>query len=128
MTEVPLADTGGFVTCIAQYIRDRHFIGVQSVGAVGKQNGPHTEPLVVTAGHQGSSRAGTDRAADIEMIELHALACHLIKIGSLRARRAVESNISITHVVDENNNHVGPLGGNYNLTDYHTEQTQAQLA
>ena len=55
MAEMPLADTGGVVAGFVKHIRNRHFIGVQSVVTVGKQHGLHAESLVVTTGHQRGS-------------------------------------------------------------------------
>ena len=76
---------------------------------VGKENGPHAEALVVATGEKGGAGAGTDGAADIEVVETHAFLRHPVEVRRLGDGRAVEADVAIPHVVDEDEDDVGLL-------------------
>ena len=69
---------------------------------------------------------GADRAADVKVIEDHSLGSHAIEVRSGGQGGAVEADVAVAHVVDEDEDDVGLLCGWKGRTTEHTEYTKKE--
>ena len=106
MAEVPFPDAGSSVARILEHIGNGDLVGMQTLAAVGEEDRVHAESLVMAAGQQRGPGARADSAADIEVVEDHSIRSHLVEMGCLRSLGAVEADISIAHVVNEDDDDV----------------------
>ncbi len=112
ITESPLATQRGGVTGGLQNLSDRHVFRTQrlfrhilATGVASHVSMPH-----VLAGHQNTSRGGTNRVAGVEICELHSLSRHLIQPRCSDDLLSVTTKIAVAKIVSENENDVW-LGG-----------------
>ncbi len=107
MAEMPLANAGGPVAGVFEHVGDRHFIRVKALLAVGEQHRAHAETLIMAAGQQGGPRSRADSTAHIEVGELRAFSSHPVQVRSFGNGRSVEADVSISHVINEDDDDVG---------------------
>ena len=104
---MPFANTGGAVPGVFQHVRDGDFVRMEALVTAWEEDRVHGNSLVVSPSQKRCTRSRADSAADVEVIKDHSLGSHLVKVGSFRDRRAVEANIAISHVINEDENNVG---------------------
>src|SRR5262249_1345491 len=83
------------------------FVTVQSRACIREQRSRNAHPVRVTAGHERSSRGRADSLGYIEVGQPNTLARHAIDVGRLVAFSAKATQISVTHVIEENDHEVG---------------------
>ena len=72
-----------------------------------EENRAHGNSLVVSSSQECSTRARTDRAANVEVIKDHFLGSHCVEVGSLGDGGTVKADIAVAHVINEDENNVG---------------------
>ena len=107
MPQMPFANTGGAVPCVFQHVGDGDFVRMEALVTAWEEDRAHGNSLVVSSSQKCCTRSRADRTADVEVIKDHSLGSHLVKVWSFWDRRAVEADVTVSHVIDEDENHVG---------------------
>ena len=104
---MPFADAGCVVARVFQHVGDGDFVRMKALVTAWEEDRAHGNSLVVSPSQKCCARARTDRTADIEVIKNHSLSSHLIKAWSFGDRRAIKADITISHIIDKDENNVG---------------------
>ena len=108
--EVPLADSGRRIALLLRDVAQRHFVGMQTDFAIGKQHTGDRDPRVVATGQQAGPRHRADRCR-VKAGELHPLRGELIEVRRVDLGVAKRADVGVAHVVDKNQHDIRrPLG------------------
>ena len=109
--EVPLADVGGGVAVRFEQLGQRDFAleQVHVVGAV-VDHVVDAGPDVMPTGHENRAGRRTDTAAGMEIREPHTVGSQGVQRRGLDGS-AVDPDVAVAEIVDEQYDHVGPVVG-----------------
>ena len=111
VSQVPLAEDGRRVSLLSAEFSQGHFVGVNAHFGGRSECAGNADPSVIAAGHQTGSRRRADGRRDDEVGETHSIAGHLIEMRCRIVLRAERTNVRVAHVVNEDDDDVGGVGG-----------------
>ena len=116
MAEVPFAVDGRGVVFLFADLGQRHLAGVDAMLCAGAKRAKDADAHIVATGEQPRARGTTDGLGYVKVGELAALLGHAVEVRCGVCGGSERADISVTHVIHENDNDVGRSLGGGNLS------------
>ncbi len=79
---------------------------MQALRTLREEDGAHAQSLVMGSCQKGGSRSRADGATDVEVGKDHPFLGHAVEVGGLWPGGTVEADVSVAHVIDEDDDEV----------------------
>ena len=126
-SEVPFADRGGGVALRLEHLRE-HGGGAREEAPVfcglGPDDSGDADEIGVASGKKGGAGGGAHGAVGVEFGEAHPIGHEGVEVRTLEIGRAVAGEVAVAEIIDDNEEDVGPFGGEGELDEKEEEDDQ----
>lgn len=107
IAQMPFAEDSRTIAFLLQEFTHRHFFRVDAIVRIGAGSTGKTDTVRIAAGQQTGTRCTADGLAGQKVSKPHALCRQVVDIRRRIAVGSVAGEITVTHIVQINQNHIG---------------------
>lgn len=125
---MPFADRGGGVALVFECLRQEGGGAGEEAPVVcghGADDSGDADEIGVASGEERGASGGADGAVGVEFGEAQALGHEGVKVRAFEVGRAVTREVAVAEVIDDDEEDVGPFGGEGELCEEEEEGDQA---